>query len=130
MFSLVRAYHGFGELAPTVAGTVPPAGGDPWYASACSGLLGQQYPYTGVADLPQTAMSLAGAIDSAYYSALPHIRATQNNPLQLTSPRPEGRGFSALAGQGSCFTDGRLPALRAGWSHTISAGSNRKPGGQ
>ena len=72
-----------GESA--VAGTVPPAGGDPWYASACSGLLGQQYPYTGVADLPQTAMNLAGAFDSAYYSALPHVRATQqNNPLQVS----------------------------------------------
>ena len=72
-----------GESA--VAGTVPPAGGDPWYASACSGLLGQQYPYTGVADLPQTAMNLVGAFDSAYYSALPHVRATQqNNPLQVS----------------------------------------------
>jgi hypothetical protein len=72
-----------GESA--VAGTVPPAGGDPWYASACSGLLGQQYPYTGVADLPQTAMNLVGAFDSAYYSALPHLRATQqNNPLQVS----------------------------------------------
>ncbi len=72
-----------GESA--VAGTVPPAGGAPWYASACSGLLGQQYPYTGVADLPQTAMNLAGAFDSAYYSALPHVRATQqNNPLQVS----------------------------------------------
>ena len=72
-----------GESA--VAGTVPPAGGDPWYASACSGLLGQQYPYTGVADLPQTAMNLVGAFDSAYCSALPHVRATeQNNPLQVS----------------------------------------------
>jgi hypothetical protein len=68
-----------------VAGTVPAAGGDPWYASACSGLLGQQYPYTGVADLPQTAMNLVGALDSAYYSALPHVRATQQfNPLQVS----------------------------------------------
>lgn len=72
-----------GESA--VAGTVPPAGGGPWYASACSGLLGQQYPYTGVADLPQTAMNLVGAFDSAYYSALPHVRATQqDNPLQVS----------------------------------------------
>ena len=97
----------FGELAPTVAGTVPPAGGDPWYASACSGLLGQQYPYTGVADLPQTAMNLVGAFDSAYYSALPHVRATQqNNPLQvsghpawivefqLTYPTAAGQGLA------------------------------------
>ena len=32
----------------------------------------------------------------------------------LTSPRSEGRGFSALAGQGSCFIDGRLPAPMCG----------------
>src|ERR1019366_6168474 len=48
--------------------------------------------------------------------------------ISLTSPLPEGRGFSALAGQGSCFTDGCLPALRAGWSHTISAGEHGQPG--
>ena len=67
------------------AGTLASAGGAPWYASACSGLLGQQYPYTGVADLPQTAMNLVGAFDQAYYGALPHVRATQqNNPLQVS----------------------------------------------
>ena len=63
----------------------PSGGRGPLDASACSGLLGQQYPYTGVADLPQTAMNLVGAFDSAYYSALPHVRATQqNNPLQVS----------------------------------------------
>jgi hypothetical protein len=68
-----------------VAGTLASAGGAPWYASACSGLLGQQYPYTGVADLPQTAMNLVGAFDSAYFSSLPHVRSTQqNNPLQVS----------------------------------------------
>ncbi len=68
-----------------VAGTLASAGGAPWYASACSGLLGQQYPYTGVADLPQTAMNLAGAFDGAYFGALAHVRSTQqNNPLQVS----------------------------------------------
>jgi hypothetical protein len=68
-----------------VAGTLASAGGAPWYASACSGLLGQQYPYTGVADLPQTAMNLVGAFDGAYFGALPHVRSTQqNNPLQVS----------------------------------------------
>jgi hypothetical protein len=68
-----------------VAGTVPSAGNSPWYASACSGLLGQQYAYTGVADLPQTAMNLVNAFDPAYFSGLPHVRSTQeNNPLQVS----------------------------------------------
>ena len=72
-----------GESA--VAGTVPPAGGAPWYGSACSGLLGPQYAYTSVADLPQTAMNLASAFDPAYFGALPHARTTeQNNPLQIS----------------------------------------------
>ncbi|HEY0718901.1 MAG TPA: DUF2510 domain-containing protein [Streptosporangiaceae bacterium] len=67
-----------------VAGTVPAAGGAPWYASACSGLLGQQYAYTGVADLPQTAMNLVGAFDPVYFNGLPHVRSTvENNPLQV-----------------------------------------------
>ena len=36
-------------------------------------------------------------------------------------------GILALAGQGSCFTDGRLPLLRAGRSHTISAAERASP---
>ncbi|HEX3749533.1 MAG TPA: DUF2510 domain-containing protein [Streptosporangiaceae bacterium] len=68
-----------------VAGTVASAGGSPWYASACSGLLGQQYAYTSTADLPQTAMNLVGAFDSAYFGSLPHVRSTvENNPLQVS----------------------------------------------
>ena len=68
-----------------VAGTIASAGGAPWYASACSGLLGQQYAYTSTADLPQTAMNLVGAFDSAYFGSLPHVRSTvENNPLQVS----------------------------------------------
>jgi len=68
-----------------VAGTIASAGGAPWYGSACSGLLGQQYAYTSVADLPQTAMNLVTAFDPTYYNTLPHVRSTQqNNPLQVS----------------------------------------------
>jgi hypothetical protein len=68
-----------------VAGAVASAGGAPWYASACSGLLPQQYAYTGTADLPQTAMNLVSAFDAAYFASLPHVRATvENNPLQIS----------------------------------------------
>jgi hypothetical protein len=72
-----------GESA--VAGTVGSGVDSAWYASACSGPLGQQYPYTGVADLAQTATNLVNAFDPAYYNGLPHSRAiTENNPLQVS----------------------------------------------
>jgi hypothetical protein len=72
-----------GESA--VAGTVGSGVNSAWYASACSGPLGQQYPYTGVADLAQTATNLVNAFDPAYYNGLPHSRAiTENNPLQVS----------------------------------------------
>ncbi|MGA2828087.1 MAG: DUF2510 domain-containing protein [Streptosporangiaceae bacterium] len=72
-----------GEAAQ--AGTVASAGGTPWYGIACSGLLSQQVPYTGVADLPQTATTLAGTFDSGYDNSLPHDSVTQqNNPLQVS----------------------------------------------
>lgn len=72
-----------GESA--VAGTVGSGVNSAWYASACSGPLGQQYPYTGVADLAQTANNLVSAFDPAYYNGLPHSRAiTENNPMQVS----------------------------------------------
>jgi hypothetical protein len=72
-----------GESA--VAGTVGSGVNSAWYGSACSGLLSQQYPYTGVADLAQTATNLVNAFDPAYYNGLPHSRSnTVNNPLQVS----------------------------------------------
>jgi hypothetical protein len=72
-----------GESA--VAGTV---GNSPWYASACSGLLGSQYSYTGVADLETTAVNLVSAFDPAYYSGLPHTRNTAENEPEQVSGHP------------------------------------------
>jgi hypothetical protein len=72
-----------GESA--VAGTVGSGAASAWYGSACSGLLGQQYGYTGVADLDQTATNLVNAFDPAYYNGLAHVRAAQgNDPLQVS----------------------------------------------
>ncbi|HEY1675962.1 MAG TPA: DUF2510 domain-containing protein [Streptosporangiaceae bacterium] len=83
--SLTSAVFAWSAGENAVAGTVPPAGGSPWYASACSGLLPQQYAYTSTADLPQTAMNLVSAFDTAYFGSLPHVRATEeNSPLQLS----------------------------------------------
>jgi hypothetical protein len=47
-----------------------------WHGLACSGQLQQQFPYGGPADLEPTAMSLAGALDTAYYAAVQHSRST------------------------------------------------------
>jgi hypothetical protein len=72
-----------GESA--VAGTVGSGVNSAWYGSACSGPLGQQYPYNGVADLEQTAQNLVNAFDPAYYNGLQHTRSTtENDPLQVS----------------------------------------------
>ncbi len=59
-----------------LAGTVS---GAPWYGNACSGLLQQQFQYSGAADLEPTAMSLAGAMDRAYYSGLQHYQILEGS---------------------------------------------------
>jgi Protein of unknown function (DUF2510) len=83
--SLNNAVFAWSAGENAVAGPVPSAGNSPWYASACSGLLPPQYPYTSTADLPQTAMNLVSAFDTAYFASLPHVRATEeNSPLQLS----------------------------------------------
>ena len=65
-----------------VAGTVS---GGPWYGDACSGLLQQQFQYSGPGDLEPTAMSLAGAVDPAYYSGLEHYRTLEDSSAMLVS---------------------------------------------
>jgi hypothetical protein len=65
-----------------VAGTVS---GTPWYGSACSGLLQQQFQYSGPADLEATAMSLASAMDPAYYSGLQHDSTLEDSSAMLVS---------------------------------------------
>ena len=61
----------------TVAGHVRLGGSViDWHGLACSGQLQQQFPYGGPGDLEQTAISLVGALDPAYYAGVQHIRST------------------------------------------------------
>lgn len=65
-----------------VAGSVS---GTNWYGNACSGLLQQQFQYAGPADLEPIAMSLAGAVDPAYYSGIQHFRTLEGSSLTQVS---------------------------------------------
>jgi hypothetical protein len=56
-----------------------------WHGLACSGLLQQQFPYSGPADLEPTAMSLVGAFDPAYYSGLQHDRTIESSSAMQVS---------------------------------------------
>jgi hypothetical protein len=75
MFSWSAGEH---AAAGTVSGT-------DWYGSACSGLLQQQFQYSGPADLEPTTMSLAAALDPAYYSGLAHNRTLEGSSAMLVS---------------------------------------------
>jgi hypothetical protein len=61
-----------GESA--IAGQVN-GGQTAWYGEACAGPLPQQYGYTGVSDLENTATNLATTFGGAYYNALAHTAA-------------------------------------------------------
>jgi len=56
-----------------------------WHGLACSGQLQQAFPYGGPADLEPTAMSLAGALDTAYYGGVQHARSTvKSSAIQVS----------------------------------------------
>ncbi len=56
-----------------------------WHGNACSGQLQPQFQYSGTADLEPTAMSLAGALDPAYYAGLVHDRTIEgSSALQVS----------------------------------------------
>jgi hypothetical protein len=56
-----------------------------WHGNACSGLLQPQFAYSGPADLEPTAMSLADALDPAYYSGVRHDRIVQDSTAMQVS---------------------------------------------
>jgi hypothetical protein len=58
-----------GESA--IAGQVN-GGSTTWYGEACSGPLPAQYNYSGVADLENTATTVAQTLENSYYNALNH----------------------------------------------------------
>jgi hypothetical protein len=70
----------------TVAGHVSIGGSViDWHGLACSGQLQQQFPYGGPADLEQTAISLASALDPAYYAGVQHTRAIEESSAMRVS---------------------------------------------
>lgn len=71
-----------GESA--VAGQVN-GGQTTWYGEACSGLLPQQYGYSGVADLANVTTSLANQFNGSYYATLSHnYQPEESEPIQVS----------------------------------------------
>jgi hypothetical protein len=56
-----------------------------WHGVACSAQLQQQFQYSGTVDLEPTAMSLAGALDPAYYTGLVHSRTIEASSAMQVS---------------------------------------------
>ncbi len=95
-----------------------------WYGTACSGLLGQQFTYSGPADLEPTAMGLAGALDPAYYSGLRHYRTLEGSSaltisghqawevrFLMTYPDAAGQGLAWSTESGAVVVADRGPGL-------------------
>jgi len=96
-----------GEYA--VAGQVN-GGSTTWYGEACSGLLPQQYGYSGVASLQSTAENLGQTFSNAYYGALDHtINTEEDQPLQVSGHAGWEVSYDVVytnaAAQGVTWTD-------------------------
>jgi uncharacterized protein DUF2510 len=96
-----------GESA--VAGQIN-GGSATWYGEACSGLLPQQYGYSGVANLQSTAENLAQTFSNAYYSSLDHtINPEEDQPLQVSGHAgwevTYDVAYTNAAAQGATWTD-------------------------
>ena len=59
-----------------------------WHGNACSGKLGQQFVYSGPADLAPVTMSVANAVDPAYYYGLQHYRTIEGSWAMQVSGKP------------------------------------------
>jgi hypothetical protein len=93
----------------TVAGQIN-GGSATWYGEACSGLLPQQYGYSGVANLQSTAENLAQTFSNAYYSSLDHtINPEEDQPLQVSGHAgwevTYDVAYTNAAAQGATWTD-------------------------
>jgi hypothetical protein len=96
-----------GEYA--VAGQVN-GGQTTWYGEACSGLLPQQYGYSGVANLQSTAENLAQTFSNAYYGDLSHnVNTGQDGPVQVSGHAAWQVSYDVAYGnaaaQGATWTD-------------------------
>jgi hypothetical protein len=56
-----------------------------WHGNACSGPLQQQFAYSGPADLESATMSVANAVEGAYYSGLQHDSTIETSSPVLVS---------------------------------------------
>ena len=59
-----------------------------WHGNACSGLLQQDFAYSGPADLEPVATAVAAATDPAYYSGLNHNRTLEASSAMQVSGHP------------------------------------------
>jgi hypothetical protein len=59
-----------------------------WHGNACSGQLGQQFTYSGPADLEPVTMGVADAVAPAYYAGLEHDQTIEGSWATQISGRP------------------------------------------
>jgi hypothetical protein len=95
-----------GESA--VAGQVN-GGQTTWYGEACSGPLPAQYNYSGVADLENTATSVAQTLENAYYNPLNHTTQPELSEPVTVSGHPGWEieylvDYTNAAAQGATWT--------------------------
>jgi hypothetical protein len=111
-----------------VAGQVNLGGGTmfDWHGNACSGRLGQQFAYSGPADLGPVTMGVAEAAEGAYYSGLVDNSTIQSSSSMLVSGH-QAWMVTFLVTYPDAASEGLAWTSEAGAVVVVDRGSGRAP---
>jgi hypothetical protein len=97
-----------------------------WHGNACSGLLGQDFAYSGPADLEPVTAGVADAVEPAYYSGLRHRRSVESSSATRVSGHPAWM-VTFLMTYPDAASEGLAWTSEAGAVVVVDRGAGRAP---
>jgi hypothetical protein len=97
-----------------------------WHGNACSGRLGQQFAYSGPADLEPVTMGVAGAVNPAYYTGLRHDSTVESSSAMLVSGH-QAWMVTFLVTYPDAASEGLAWSSEAGAVVVVDRGSGQEP---
>ena len=97
-----------------------------WHGNACSGLLGQDFAYSGPADLEPVTIGVADGVEPAYYSGLRHHRSVDSSSAMQVSGHPAWM-VTFLMTYPDAASEGLAWTKEAGAVVVVDRGAGRAP---
>jgi hypothetical protein len=120
MFSWTAGEHAVAGQV-TVGGTVID-----WHGNVCSGQLGQQFAYSGPADLKPVTMSVADALEASFYNGLQDYPTLEGSSAMQVSGHPAWV-VTFLMTYPDAASEGLSWTTEAGAAVVVDRGAGRAP---